>query len=58
MRFPNLFWAKKFGKVRKWGINGIYQNGLQKALSPNLPQGVFWGVVKWDKKLEKPPFSR
>ena len=27
-----------FEKVRKWGIIGIYQNGLQKAVSPNLPQ--------------------
>ena len=54
----NLFWVKKFGKVRKWGINGIYQNELQKALSPNLPHGGFLGAENWGEKLKKPPFSR
>jgi hypothetical protein len=49
--------VKKFGEVREWGINGIYQNGLQKALSPNLPHSGFLDAANWGEKIEKPPFS-
>ena len=48
---------KKFEKVRKWGINGIYQNGFQKALSPNLPHGRFGGCCKLWQKVRKTTVS-
>ena len=54
----NLFGVKKLEKVGEIGNNGIYQFGFKKVFSPNLPHGSFEGAVNFDKKLEKPPFSR
>ncbi len=52
-KYRTCFGCKSSEKSGNGGVSGIYQQGLQKAVSPNLPHGGLGGAGNWDKKVRK-----